>query len=118
MPVTFLTCVFGPTIISVYALATLHHALHPAALWPAGSGPSLILIVFIPFFGWLGPGGQLANATLHLIPSVRMALDRNALGVPGASYEQARNGLAKATAYLFPPALMLGLLGAIAPWAP
>src|ERR1051326_2803137 len=118
LPVTFLTCVLGPTIISIYLLAALHHTLHPAAAWPAASGPSLVLIVFIPFFGWLGPGGWLANTILHLVPPLRLALDLNAVQVPGASYEQARNGFAKATAYLFPPASMLSLLGAIAPWVP
>ena len=69
------------------------------------------------FFFAIAPALMLLNFLLAQIPSLRRIFDRNAEGVPGASYRAAMKALWKVAKIIIPPALALGLLGAIEPWA-
>jgi len=118
MPFIALSSVLGLTFIVAYGLVSLHLALHPSASWPLKSSElSKFLMVFLPFFGCAAPGLMIGNFILYAIPPVRRVLDRNARGVPGASFKQSMRGFGKVSAVGLPTVLILGVIGAIEPWA-
>jgi hypothetical protein len=113
MPIMAISAELGLTFVCIVLLWTIHRALHSASTL----GAAFILIFFSSFFFAIAPALMLLNFLLAQIPSLRRIFDRNAEGVPGASYRAAMKALWKVAKIIMPPALALGLLGAIEPWA-
>jgi hypothetical protein len=117
MPVTALGFEFGTTAAFVAGMNALHSVLHPpGTLWAALPAVAGLLIFFGSFAAALAPGLILANLALWLIPSVRKALDKNASGVPGASFKSSVRQLARLALYLTSVGLITALIGAVEPW--
>jgi hypothetical protein len=113
MPLMAIASVGGLTVASIFVLLTLHRTLHHAVL----SELPVVLMVVGAFMGAVAPAPMLLNFLLARFAPLRRIFERNAKGVPGASYQASMRALWRIARILVPPALMLGLVGAVAPWA-
>ena len=117
MPLMGISCLLGLTAASVALLWSLHRAVHPQISLRTVSSPAMLLMAVASITAAAPTAFILLNALLRAVPPVRRALDENSRGVPGASYKASMRQLGRAALLLVPLALLLGLIGALEPWA-
>jgi hypothetical protein len=116
MPLVGCIAWFVTAAPAMYALWQLRSFLHPGVRFDF-SGTASGLIFFSVALGAIVPALMLANILLASITPLRRILDAKARGVPEAGYRDGMTALSKAALFISLPALILGLIGAIEPWA-
>ncbi len=117
MPLTAMSCWLGLTAASAALLWSLHRALHPQIALRTISSPAMLLMLLASMAAAAPLAFILLNVLLRGAPPLQRMLDANSRGVPGASYAASMRQLRRAALLLVPPALLLGLVGAVEPWA-
>ncbi|MDI1229256.1 MAG: hypothetical protein PSY14_16370 [bacterium] len=120
LPFVFLVVAFGIAAGLAMSAARLHQMLNPE-LPPLMLSDSLTiaqaLILFPSLLAGISLSVTASNIFLWLIPPVRKVLDRNAQGVPGASFKEGMRTGKQAALFIALPALVLLCLGIWMPWA-
>lgn len=109
MPILGFICMFGSAGLVAWAGLRLRNTLYPGA--PIADGPGPLLVLFGSLIGAAAPGLMIGNAILWLFPPIRNIFERNATGVPGASFRAALCGLVRLSRYTVPAGTLILLLG-------
>jgi len=112
LPTIFFSWFVSMALLIFVGLA-VHEWLHPRSRAPEGM---VALLFFASFATGVVPAFVLANYLLWIIPPIRRALDKNARGVPGASFQAANRALLRVARFSVPISFLIWIAAAVDPW--
>lgn len=118
LPTLGLGCVFCVMLLVFAGSAELYRLIHAASAFRRAPGIVLPLLFTGSFVLALGPGFVLANLLLVSVVPLRRVLDRNAQGVPGASFAEGTRSLLRFSAVSVPIGLACCAAAVAIPWSP